>query len=86
MLNVLFPRDGIWFRSLKDKPCKDCGIKYPWYVLDFHHRNPIDKSFSLSTGCYRHSREDVLKEIEKCDLICANCHRIREYKYKDTAI
>ena len=71
-----------WYSKLKEHPCTDCGISYPYYVMDFHHRNPDDKSFQLGRGCFRNSKEKILKEIKKCDLLCANCHRIREYKDK----
>lgn len=69
-----------WVASFKNRPCEDCGIKYPSYVMDFHHRNPDSKSFNIGRDLYRHSRKKVLDEIKKCDLLCANCHRIREHK------
>src|SRR4051812_48457382 len=65
-----------WFISLKDKPCLDCKQLYPHYVMDFDHLR--DKEFGLSkTLNYNWGRQRVLKEIEKCELVCANCHRIR---------
>lgn len=67
--------------ALKQKPCIDCGVQYAHYVMDFHHR---DKNTKLTTinrmiNFHSYSKEKILKEIEKCDLVCANCHRIREY-------
>lgn len=62
----------------KDKPCMDCGVKYPPPVMDFHHRDPAEKEFGIRKGvCGLMSRERVEKEIAKCDLLCANCHRMR---------
>jgi hypothetical protein len=58
------------------KRCVRCGIDDP-SVLDFHHRDPAEKKFSL--GRIQNSVFDleiVQKEIAKCDLLCANCHRI----------
>lgn len=63
-------------REVKDKPCTDCGVKYPPYVMEFDHLPEYDKSFNVSESATR-SWERVLKEIEKCELVCANCHRIR---------
>lgn len=60
----------------KSKPCADCGQSYPHYVMDFHHER--DKEFLVSrfasTG-YPLAR--IQAEIEKCALLCANCHRLR---------
>lgn len=57
------------------KDCVDCGESDP-ICLDFHHRSPIDKLFEVprNTGF---SLKQVQEEIEKCDLVCANCHRKR---------
>lgn len=73
-----------WIDSMKEgKPCADCGRDdLPTYCMDFHHRDPEEKRFTISKGSFRQSRENILIEIEKCDLLCAICHRIREYKEK----
>lgn len=67
--------------SLKQKPCMDCGIKYPHYVMDFDHRDKTQKltSVSLMITVHRYSKDKILNEIIKCDLICSNCHRIRTH-------
>lgn len=41
--------------------------------LVFHHRDPSKKEFSISSPNF-HKWEDVIKELEKCDLLCSNCH------------
>jgi len=61
--------------------CSDCGYlgkNYP-QVLDFDHRK--DKKFNIG-NCLSHttSLKRVIEEIAKCDLVCANCHRIRTAK------
>jgi hypothetical protein len=43
--------------------------------LDFHHRNPSEKKGNMSFLAQTHSWKMVLKEIEKCVILCANCHR-----------
>jgi hypothetical protein len=59
--------------ELKDKPCMDCGIKFPACAMDFDHIRG-KKSFSLNS---MYSEKRILEEVSKCDLVCANCHRIR---------
>ena len=55
--------------------CIRCGYnKYP-EVLEFHHKDPSQKDFNVSSKGHCRSWERVKKEIEKCNLLCANCHR-----------
>ncbi len=66
--------------SLKNRPCADCGKKFPPCVMDFDHRDKnlkIGNIGSLVSQAYK--KEKLLEEISKCDLVCANCHRIRTY-------
>lgn len=72
----------IWANSFKDGPCIRCGIKYAHYVMDWYHRDRSTKKFGLGRGGFRWSRKAILEEIEKCDLLCANCHRIVEYEIR----
>ena len=66
--------------NLKTKPCSDCGIVYHPFVMHFDHRDPSKKFKSIS--CMRsYSKENILAEIEKCDLVCANCHALRTYNH-----
>lgn len=55
----------------------DCGISYPYYVMQFDHRE--NKKFTLGKVLH-HKLEKVLDEIAKCDLVCANCHAIRTHE------
>ena len=60
-------------------PCADCKIIYPWYVMDFDHVYG-KKKFLLSDASNKiYSLETIDAEILKCDLVCANCHRIRTF-------
>jgi hypothetical protein len=63
--------------ELKNIPCMDCKNKFPSYVMDFDHK--YDKRFNISQGYKAKSREKLLEEINKCDVVCANCHRIRTH-------
>jgi len=60
--------------------CKECKNNNP-VVLDFHHKNPTEKDFSIGDAVRAgYSKERILKEIEKCDVLCANCHRILHHQ------
>lgn len=68
-----------FIREQKSKPCQDCGIQYPPYIMDFDHRVGSDKSMDVSrmTGCGSWKKLEL--EISKCDVVCSNCHRKRTY-------
>ena len=58
--------------------CMKCGGEFQPCVFDFHHRNPAEKEHKIGTLCSR-SWENIVKELDKCDLLCANCHRIEHH-------
>jgi hypothetical protein len=55
-------------------PCVDCGERDP-VVLEFDHLR--DKSFAIGPALSRRSWQAILDEMEKCEVVCANCHRRR---------
>jgi 5-methylcytosine-specific restriction endonuclease McrA len=59
----------------KGAKCSLCGYSKCFQALEFHHINEADKDFSISTKGYTRSWEKVKAEIDKCILVCANCHR-----------
>jgi hypothetical protein len=64
----------------KGKPCIDCGNQFPFYVMDYDHvrgKKILDVSAMVAKG---RSCRKIAAEIEKCDLICANCHRERTFQ------
>jgi hypothetical protein len=65
--------------QLRDRPCMDCGGKFPGVVMEFDHRDSSTKVGEISTLIY-YKLEVLMAEIEKCDHVCANCHRIRTWK------
>lgn len=65
-------------RSAKEKPCADCGVRYPYYVMQFDHRG--GKSFTISQNWHKVRLTVLVAEIAKCDVICANCHAVRTYQ------
>ena len=73
-------RAHIMAEKLRRKQCMDCG----WVVtldntccFDFDHRDPTAKSFAVSSKVNDVSKERLDAEMNKCDLVCANCHRLR---------
>lgn len=64
----------------KGGKCLDCKQQYPYQVYDFHHLDPNKKEFNWDKLRLR-SFEHIKKELEKCVLLCSNCHRIRHIKY-----
>ena len=66
--------------ELKDnKPCADCKDVHRHFALDYDHRDAKTKVAGLSQ-MYAWSKEAILKEIAKCDLVCATCHRYRTFR------
>ena len=66
-------------KSIKESsPCADCNQHFPYYVMDFDHRG--DKSFTIANNVYRKSWSTIEQEIDKCEIVCANCHRIRTHQ------
>lgn len=58
----------------------DCGESYPYYVMDFDHREGEHKVQIVSILANRGTLKQVREEIAKCDVVCSNCHRIRTFK------
>lgn len=54
--------------------CSVCGYKKYAGALDFHHTNPKNKEFALSVKGLSYSWNSLVKEAEKCVLVCKNCH------------
>ena len=65
-----------WYEKYKiGLACQRCGENYP-ATLIFHHRNQNDKEFSIAQAVHKGwSIERIVKETEKCDVLCTNCHK-----------
>lgn len=61
-----------------DKSCVECGENRP-YVLDFHHTDPSTKLFEIGEAT-KHSIKNIKIEMDKCILLCRNCHAELHYK------
>jgi hypothetical protein len=67
-------RQAILYKGGK---CIDCGYDDINHteVFDFHHTNPSEKDYTISANAKSFAK--IKPELDKCDLLCANCHRIR---------
>jgi hypothetical protein len=65
--------------QLRSVPCADCGGRYAQCSRDFDHREPSTKIRAV-TRLIAGSTERLLAEAAKCDIVCANCHRIRTFE------
>ncbi len=70
----------VWLRRLKETlKCIRCGFDNS-AALQFHHRDPKQKSFDVCSGVLSgRCKETIQREIDKCDVLCANCHAIEHY-------
>ena len=71
-------------KNKKEHPCVKCGCN-KFYLIDFHHTNPKEKDYAISDNPNA-SIETILKEIEKCVPLCANCHREFHYLERESGI
>lgn len=55
--------------------CERCGYNKCVDALDFHHLDPSTKDFNISKNGNTRSWDEIRKEVDKCIMICANCHR-----------
>lgn len=73
--NKIRTQNTIIVNQIRSKGCSICGEK-SICCLDFHHLDPSEKEYGvaqmLGTG---YSLEKIKKEIDKCILVCSNCHR-----------
>jgi len=76
-----------WLIDYKKKhKCSKCG-NTDYRVLEFHHLHNKNKEFSIGAAFYNHyGFERIKKEVEKCIVLCANCHRILHYKDRNSKV
>ena len=68
-----------WFRNYKNKlKCERCGESPP-AIIDFHHKKKKENGISKLVS-YGYSIEKIKKELEKCEVLCSNCHRKEHWK------
>jgi hypothetical protein len=70
---------------LKQRPCVDCGGQFPSCAMDFDHRDPGQKRYTVSRMVGRAGPKRIMAEVAKCDIVCANCHRDRTYRRREAS-
>lgn len=60
----------------KGGKCEKCGYSKSINALQFHHKIPSNKEFAISKNITlsKFNMENYYKEVDKCELLCANCH------------
>ena len=66
-------------RAIKSRPCVDCNVQYAPWIMQFDHVRG-KKVADVSTLAQHGSEKAMLEEIEKCDVVCANCHADRTHR------
>lgn len=84
--SVIKRRKNIKLLAVEHKggKCIKCGYNKCIGALEFHHLDPKEKDFHLSKGGVTRSWEIIKKELDKCILVCANCHREIHEEMKNT--
>lgn len=62
----------------KGGECERCGYHKTIAALEFHHKDRTQKEFQISKfrlANWDKNREKIIRELDKCELVCANCHR-----------
>jgi hypothetical protein len=71
-----------YVRELKaNSPCVDCKLNFDPWILHFDHVSGI-KKFKIAAGVHSKGIEAIKEEIEKCEIVCGNCHYDRTFKRK----
>ena len=65
-----------WLAEQKSQPCTDCGNTYDPICMDYHHIQPKTYSVSFLVNS-DFSQKRIQEEVDKCVLLCSNCHRLR---------
>jgi len=72
----------IWFKDYKSNlSCSICGENHP-ATIDFHHKGKKENQVAQMVH-WGYSINNIKKEIEKCQILCANCHRKTHWKNKN---
>lgn len=75
-ISLTYTEKKAFLVAYKGGKCTDCGNSYPQVCMQFDHRDVNTKRYSISEKM-RLPFEELKEELDKCDLVCANCHAIR---------
>jgi predicted HNH restriction endonuclease len=68
--------------AYKGGKCEVCGYSKYYGAIEFHHKDPTRKDFSVSHARLTTFSEKIEKELDKCMILCANCHREEHARIK----
>jgi hypothetical protein len=74
-----------WMRARKDEPCTDCGGTFHPAAMTFDHLPGSQKHSDIASLTRHASIARIQAEIEKCELVCANCHAVRTFNRREAA-
>ena len=86
--NILNKEKNVaWFHEYrKTLKCNRCGENHP-ACLEFHHSEPNKKEYNIGNIIYStYSIKTILKEMQKCEVLCSNCHNKEHYKYESVPV
>ena len=72
-------RDFVWAYKL-EKGCAVCGYNKHPVALELNHIDPTSKTYSIGKQLISISMENLVKELAKCEVLCANCHQIHTFE------
>ena len=78
-------RAKAFVKALKSLPCTDCGRSFPFYVMDLDHIPGRGKVAAVSDIVRNYGERQVREEAAKCEVVCANCHRVRTHERRMAA-
>jgi len=85
MVKVQRIRNKVASINYKGKKCQRCGVKFTSInqiaMFEFHHLK--DKEFRIAGVLDRMSWDRIKKELDKCEMLCSNCHRTEHFELKD---
>lgn len=72
-------------RELKSRPCADCGLVFHPAAMEFDHLPGTIKRLDIASLVRRGSIGLARMEVEKCEVVCANCHAVRTFRRRTEA-
>jgi hypothetical protein len=77
--NPYYQKLKSWYKDLKSGPCTDCDGVFDPVCMHWDHKPGFERNGGTTIQqLYRAGRKDqILEEIQKCELVCANCHALR---------
>lgn len=69
-------------KDLKTGPCRDCKMSFPYFVMDLDYIGPREK-FSISKALEHVNDKNfqfIISQLQESEVVCSNCHRIRDFK------